>query len=161
MLVDAGADVSRLMWDGTTAEDYAKQIGARQAILDFLRDERLSYFGLKPRRAAKKKPAQKPAKGQSKQKFNTAAGPVLPAPEVLESAKPAFTAKTLPEIFAPEKWNGQTKEMQELWDTVPAKLKKSFDFAAALTEARQQKLRGLPKPPSSVFAKKPKPPGAA
>ncbi len=146
LLIAHGADVSRRMWDGTTAEDFARQTNARADIKKYLEDERLRYLG------GAGKAAKKAGKGKAASDFNAAAA---------HPAKPTFSVQTLPDIFAPEKWIGHTQEMQDLWNEVPARLKKSFDFAAALSDARQQKLRDMPKGSSNVFSKKPKPPAAA
>lgn len=78
-------------------------------------------------------------------------GKVLQTPQ--KPAKPVFTAETLPETFEPSKWVGNVKEMQELWEQVPAPLKKKFNFAAAMAEARQQTLKN--KAPGKVDLKKP------
>jgi hypothetical protein len=70
----------------------------------------------------------------------------------------AFTPEKLKEIFNAEKWVGKTDEMEKLWEEVPKKLKKTFDFAAALAEARRETAKtrlkskgkpGLPKKPDS------------
>lgn len=49
--------------------------------------------------------------------------------------------ETLPDLFKPEKWTGRTKEMEHLWEKLPAVLKKEFNFAAVLNAARKETLR--------------------
>ncbi len=57
------------------------------------------------------------------------------------AAKPVFREDTIADIFAAKNWAGRTKEMEELWQGVPKRLKDSFDFAGALADARQQTLK--------------------
>ncbi len=70
--------------------------------------------------------------------------------------KPVFREDTLKDIFAARHWAGRTKEMEDLWQGVPKRLKESFDFAAALAEARQQTLKQ--KAGKFSLAPKPNPP---
>lgn len=49
-----------------------------------------------------------------------------------------FTPDNLKDIFNAEKWVGKTEEMEKLWKEVPKRLKKDFDFAAALAAARRE-----------------------
>jgi ankyrin repeat protein len=79
-----------------------------------------------------------------------------PSPEAaFDPDKPVFTADNLKDVFAAAKWTGKTGEMQELWEQVPKKLKKKFDFAASLIEARRNTINsnanvkklGAPKSP--------------
>ncbi len=62
-----------------------------------------------------------------------------------DSAATKFTSKTVPEIFAPEKWIGKVDAMQREWKKVPAHLKQKFDFSSALTEAQQLTLKSRSK----------------
>jgi hypothetical protein len=55
--------------------------------------------------------------------------------------KPVFREDTLKDIFNPQAWVGKTQEMEELWNDVPKRLHKHFDFAAALAEARRGTLK--------------------
>lgn len=55
-----------------------------------------------------------------------------------EPTPPRYTPETLRETFEAEKWVGKIDEMKKLWNDVPKKLKKDFDFAAQLSEARRQ-----------------------
>ncbi len=54
---------------------------------------------------------------------------------------PLFNGETLAEAFAPEKWVGKLGDMKKHWAEVPADLKKTFDFATALTTAQQDTLQ--------------------
>jgi ankyrin repeat protein len=79
-----------------------------------------------------------------------------PVPQVaapLED-KPYFSAKNLPDVFNPEKWVGQVKEMAKLWDKVPWRLKDTFDFSSAYSNARQRTLKQN-HPKKDVFKKPP------
>jgi hypothetical protein len=64
-------------------------------------------------------------------------------------AKPVFREDTLKDVFNPKSWVGKTAEMEKLWNEVPKRLQKKFDFAASLAEARRETLRqntqGAPK----------------
>ena len=71
-----------------------------------------------------------------------------------------LTAETLPEVFDAQKWVGKVDKMQEEWEKVPARLKKEFDFEAALSEARQKTLKSKA-PGKTVLKKSPPPPKAA
>ncbi|HYD16927.1 MAG TPA: ankyrin repeat domain-containing protein [Patescibacteria group bacterium] len=95
--------------------------------------------------SAPKKSAPKRAKSAAAKKFGTAAG----APEKPnEPALPKFTEENLKDIFNGKAWIGRAEEMEKLWDDVPAKLQKKFDFDAALAEAKRETLRkNCPPPP--------------
>jgi hypothetical protein len=58
-----------------------------------------------------------------------------------KNVKPVFREDTLKDIFNPKAWVGKTEEMEELWNDVPKRLHKHFDFAAALAEARRDTLK--------------------
>lgn len=130
LLVDNGADVGRCIDTWVTPLGLAEREDAVQAIIDFLtkaesntrswRYNEDSYWTMPQEAPPRKKAPAKPRK------------PKTP---------PRFTAKTLPEIFRPEKWVGQVDKMQQEWELVPKKLKKAFDIAAAVSEARQQTLK--------------------
>lgn len=64
------------------------------------------------------------------------------APETsAKPAKPVFREDTLKDIFNAKKWVGKADEMEQLWNEVPKRLHKHFDFAAALAEARRETLK--------------------
>jgi len=77
------------------------------------------------------------------------------APAKHTPPKPVFTEDNLKDIFNGKAWAGKPEEMLKLWQDVPEKLKKKFDFEAALAEAKRETLKqhakrlkfGPPKPP--------------
>lgn len=58
-----------------------------------------------------------------------------------QPVQPKFTEETLKDVFNAKAWIGKTEEMQKLWDDVPAKLQKKYDFDSALAEAKRETLR--------------------
>ncbi len=83
--------------------------------------------------------------------------------------KPRFTEETLKDIFNAKNWVGKPEEMQKLWEDVPARLQKNFDFEAALAEAKRETLKKHapqkltlkpPAPPQPPPPKPPAPPSA-
>lgn len=54
---------------------------------------------------------------------------------------PVFTKENLKDIFESAKWTGKVEEMQKLWEKVPERLKKTFDFAASLSQARRDTIK--------------------
>jgi hypothetical protein len=61
--------------------------------------------------------------------------------EAAKPAKPVFREDTLKDIFNAKNWVGKTNEMEQLWEEVPKRLQKHFDFAASLAEARRETLK--------------------
>lgn len=61
--------------------------------------------------------------------------------------EPAFTAEKLKDIFNPEAWVGKLSEMDKMWDKVPQRLKKNFDFASKRAEATRKTIKKGPKGP--------------
>lgn len=80
---------------------------------------------------------------------------VVKAPATESAPKRVFTEENLKEVFNGKAWAGKPEEMLKLWQDVPEKLKKTFDFEAALAEAKRETLKqhakrlkfGPPKPP--------------
>lgn len=91
----------------------------------------------KKKKAAPKKTAAKrtavPSVGTMADSEGGNAAPAAP--------KITFREDNLKDIFNPKSWTGKTEDMEKLWDEVPTKLKKKFDFAAALAEARRDTLK--------------------
>lgn len=168
LLVSEGADVNAPAKAGKTPLDIAQEEG-NSDILIYLDGQnakfgyevpgRLPYLTSPPRRK-KMRAAKTKIAGQD---FSDAVK--APAPE--KEKKPVFKAETLAEVFEAAKWVGKVEEMQQHWEKVPKRLKKYFDFAAALTEARlgtikngasgKNILKKSPPPPSSPT---PPPPAA-
>ncbi|MEZ0260608.1 MAG: ankyrin repeat domain-containing protein [Alphaproteobacteria bacterium] len=93
----------------------------------------------KKKAAPKKAAAKKPASPQSFGAMSDAAeGGATAAPA---APKITFREDNLKDIFNPKSWTGKTEDMEKLWEDVPARLKKKFDFAAALAEARRDTLK--------------------
>lgn len=65
----------------------------------------------------------------------------IKAPRQHAEPQPPAEPEPLEKIFEAGKWVGKTKEMQKKWEEVPFHIRKDFDFAAALTEARLQTLK--------------------
>lgn len=126
MLVDAGADVNQKAKNGTTPLDAALRIN-NAPVIRFLKSQSAKTAG----------------ELGNKQKVILIKPTVITRPVAGDapSQKPAFTADTLADVFEPGKWVNNVKEMQELWKQVPPQLKDKFNFAAALTEARQKTLK--------------------
>lgn len=61
--------------------------------------------------------------------------------ESAKKQKPVFREDTLKDIFNAQNWVGKTDEMEQLWEEVPKRLHKHFDFAASLAEARRETLK--------------------
>jgi hypothetical protein len=85
-----------------------------------------------PKKAAAKKSTAAPTIGGLS---DGGAAPELTPPKI------TFREDNLQDIFNPKSWAGKTEEMEKLWDDVPTRLKKKFDFAAALAEARRDTLK--------------------
>ena len=83
------------------------------------------------RKAKTRAAAKQPAKKLSEDFEDASAAP----------PKPKFTEESLKEIFNAKNWIGKPEEMQKLWEDVPAKLRKHFDFEAALAEAKRETLK--------------------
>jgi len=149
ILVEAGADVSATTRDGATPQGLAEDIQANKSIIRYLKSE-----GVKLPGGATPAPGRKKTLPEKKPFTPQAAPPAI---------KQVFNAKTLPEIFKAGKWVGNVEKMQQLWETVPKKLKGKFDFAAQLTEARLKTLKNNA-PKKNVLKKsalkKPNPPPA-
>lgn len=102
-------------------------------------------WGMSKRTTAKKSRAT--AKKTSRAFTNSAAGgdkeggtgakPEKPT----QPAEPKFTEETLKDTFNAKNWVGRTEDMQKLWEEVPVKLQKKFDFDTALAEAKRETLR--------------------
>ena len=96
--------------------------------------------------------APKAKKPRAKKAATAAKAPVKDA-----TPKPVFTEDTLKDIFNGKAWAGKPEEMLKLWQEVPEKLKKKFDFEAALAEAKRETLKqhaprlkfGPPVPPQN------------
>lgn len=71
-----------------------------------------------------------------------------------DDGKPVFTAENLKDIFNAAKWVGKTQDMAKLWEDVPARLKKKFDFETAYTDAHQGTLRQAHPPKLQLPSKK-------
>ncbi|MBI3441679.1 MAG: ankyrin repeat domain-containing protein [Proteobacteria bacterium] len=142
LLVVAGANVNCRTDDGMTPLELAEAREVNQSIIKLLKQK--SYgrsWGEDPVASRKKKNASK-KKAAATKAFNlqmNGAGETTDNPDLVKIKE--ATAETLPDIFKPEKWVGQVDKMQQLWEEVPRRLKKEFDFAAALTEARQKTLK--------------------
>ncbi|MDE1152000.1 MAG: ankyrin repeat domain-containing protein [Micavibrio sp.] len=187
-LLDGGADIDRENNDTfDTPLDFARSI-QKYRIATFLEDEgalsssdkstygnrgsRYGSFGAfgaydddddyyfddkvkrKSSRSTRKAKTKAAAKGSSKlnEDFDNAAPPPPP--------KPKFTEESLKEIFNAKNWVGKPEEMQKLWDDVPKKLQKEFDFDAALAEAKRETLKKHAPQQLKLAARKPeqKPP---
>lgn len=142
LLVDCGANPLCYTVGWVTPRTLAQDEGANKRIISFLKEaeEQARYNGSWPY-------SYYDDTGQPRQKqryldeaFNQIAKKKKPKPRKPKTP-PRFTKETLPEIFKAEKWVGQVDKMQEEWKLVPKKLKKKFDIAAAVTEARQQTLK--------------------
>lgn len=168
-LVDAGADVNRVNSSKEAPLDLAKDFG-ETAIAQYLENEGAITGKTKAKTGSKPGgfSAKKKARGSSigvrddddfweddrnyfgagddePRKHNTAKPKVTPktaaTPAVPVKQKPVFREDTLKDIFNAKSWVGKTQEMEELWNDVPKRLHKHFDFAAALAEARRETLK--------------------
>lgn len=94
--------------------------------------------------APSKKPSRAPARKTMAPRTSRAATAFNGAGDDAEGAapeKPKFTEESLKDTFNAKNWTGRTAEMEKLWDEVPKKLQKKFDFDAALAEAKRETLK--------------------
>lgn len=105
---------------------------------DFWEDDKY-YFGADEGHGQKKNGAKSPATAKPEAaRANFSGGGNA---EPMKPPKPVFREDTLKDIFNAQKWVGKADEMEELWNEVPKRLHKHFDFAAALAEARRETLK--------------------
>lgn len=110
---------------------------------DFADDDFSDGWGPSKKQSAK--PHITPKKSAKKSAAPTIAGM---GAEAAKPAKPVFREDTLKDIFNAQNWVGKTDEMEKLWEDVPKRLHKHFDFAASLAEARRETLKqNAPKRP--------------
>lgn len=107
--------------------------------------------GYHPRKTSKKSTARPKA---ARANFGASSEGGKTAPEKADQpVKPKFTEETLKDIFNAKSWVGKTEEMEKLWEDVPAKLQKKFDFDTALAEAKRETLKkNAPTAPKLSFA---------
>lgn len=97
---------------------------------------------------AKKSRAAKPSAGRAANgRFSTSsmddeAGGGTARPEKADQpVKPKFDEQSLKTVFNAKNWVGKTEEMQKLWEEVPVKMQKKYDFDTALAEAKRETLK--------------------
>lgn len=169
-LVEGGADINRINEYDQTPLDVARAYGETK-IATWLKAEgaykakdkpRFSYgssydddddyfgrsfdddddWGTSKRTTAQKSRAT--AKKTSRAFTNSAAegGTGAAKPEKpTQPVQPKFTEETLKDTFNAKNWVGRTEDMEKLWEEVPVKLQKKFDFDTALAEAKRETLR--------------------
>ncbi len=113
-------------------------VGVQQDFDDDYYDDDKYYFGA-DEGAGRKNSAGKPRVTPKTAAMQQKGGDAIHAPVV--KPKPVFREDTLKDIFNAQKWVGKIDEMEELWNEVPKRLQKHFDFAAALAEARRGTLK--------------------
>lgn len=138
-LLAAGASPDQPNADGETPADVAKYLPAVKRVFKSHlaaqnRQDILFPQHLEDITKAKRTASRSRAKSTARRKET--ADPIIVKPP-----KPVFRAETLSDVFNAEKWVGRTKEMEELWAQVPKNLKKTFDFAEALSEATRATLK--------------------
>lgn len=122
----------------TTSSGSGGSLGARYDADD---DDYFGYDddGYHPRKASKKSAARPKA---ARANFGASSEGGKAAPEKADQpVKPKFTEESLKDIFNAKSWIGRTEEMEKLWEDVPAKLQKKFDFDTALAEAKRETLK--------------------
>lgn len=123
--------------DGYSAYGGSRRTAARRGSDDYFDDD---YYYLDSAERARRDKSAAPVRGSR----SAAPQPADPAP----AEEPKFREETLKDVFNARNWVGKTEEMKQLWTEVPKKLQKTFDFAAALSEARHETLRvNAPKAP--------------
>ncbi len=145
LLVQKGADVNLARPGTETPLDIAEDIA------DVKRDYSIySYLAKKKAQAQDDLDAKREGKTSAKKSAKDVAediGTKYPEP-------PTYTKENLKDIFNPESWVGKLEEMKKTWHDVPARLKKSFDFEAAIADARRKTLKNK----AASFKKPPFPP---
>lgn len=104
---------------------------------DFLDDDWDDDAG----RRNKKQGAKLHVRGKKSAKKTAAPEMAGAGAQAAKPAKPVFREDTLKDIFNAQNWVGKTDEMEQLWEEVPKRLHKHFDFAASLAEARRETLK--------------------
>lgn len=138
-LLSAGASPDQPNADGETPRDVAKYLPAvKRALKSHIvaQNRQDILFPQHLEDIAKAKRASSRFRAKSASRKNETAEPIIVKPP-----KPVFRAETLSDVFNAEKWAGKTKEMEKLWAQVPKNLKKTFDFAEALSEATRATLK--------------------
>jgi hypothetical protein len=138
-LVSQGAvtgKTSKSKAHATFKKGRGRSAGFQQDFDDDYFDDEKYYFGADEDAGRKSapKPKIKPKTAMTQSMGGSDAAPVKPP-------KPVFREDTLKDIFNAAKWIGKADEMEELWNEVPKRLQKTFDFAAALAEARRGTLK--------------------
>ena len=144
VLVNRGADISRMDRNFEFPLDVAEAAGHTHIVRylkdKYVRQKEYDFFDM---------PLARGNNGGTVKKKKRKKKPVR------DPNKPVFTEKNLSKIFNASDWVGKVDEMEKLWESVPKRLQKKFNFAASFAEAKRGTIRQyFPSkktlPPSSV-----------
>lgn len=146
LLVEAGADVNR-QTSGGTPLDLALAAKSHRIIVYLTHEGAKTTATLSRKKTAVSVKKKKTGRKKSAGDFNRAA-----------KKSTLFHQETLADIFESEKWIGRVDKMQEEWEKVPQRLKKTFDFSSILVEVRRRTLENRAPATPPLKRNRPKPP---
>lgn len=159
LLVEAGADINRKAMGGTPL-DLALKRKSHQIIVYLKHEGASTSASLRRKKTAGSAKKKKPGRKKSAGDFNrTAKKSTVRSTSVTGPEKsPMLHEETLADIFESKKWIGRVDKMQEEWEKVPQRLKKTFDFASILVEVRRKTLESRAPATPPLKRNQPKPP---